>query len=76
MGISGVVSFCNTVADEWIQYGKTIQVRLPPASRNVSEATQHAQSRVCGTVGRMLEYGIKQEEMDRAIKELQFEVHL
>ena len=54
--------------------GRTIQVRLPSASSNVSGATQ--QSRVCGTVGRMLECGIKQEEMARAIKELQFEVHL
>ena len=44
------------------------------ASSNVSGATQ--QNRVRGTVGSMLEYGIKQEEIARAITELQFEVHL
>ena len=74
VGISIVVSFYNKVAGDRIKNGRTIHVRLPSASSNVSGATQ--QSRVCGTVGRMLECGIKQEEMDCAIKELQFEVHL
>ena len=78
VGISIVVSYYNKVADDWIRNRRTLQVRLPSASSNVSgarlsdlRATQR--SRVRGTVGRMLECGIKQEEsnnlMARAIKE-------
>ena len=74
VGISIVVSFYNKVADDWIKNGRSVQVTLPSASSKASGATQ--QSRVRGTVGRMLERGIKQEEMARAIKELRFEVHL
>ena len=49
--------------------GGLFRLRLPSASSYVSGATQ--QNRVRGTVGRMLECGIKQEGMARAIKELQ-----
>ena len=69
-----VVSFYNKVADDWIKTGSIVQVRLPSASSSVSGDTQ--QSRICGTIRRMLECGIKLFQMVRAITELQYECAL
>ena len=69
-----MVSFFNKVADDWIKNGSTRQVRLPSASSMVSGATQ--QARIRGTIRRMLECGLQQVEMARAITELQYEADL
>ena len=66
-----VVSFYNKVADDWIKTGSTVQVRLTSASSSVSGNTQ--QSRIRGTIRRMLECGIKLFQMARTITELQYE---
>ena len=70
VGTAIVVSFYNKVADNWIKTGSTVQVRLPSASSSVSGDTQ--QSRIRGTIRRMLECGIKLFKMVRAITELQY----
>ena len=74
MGTAIVVSFYNKVADDWITTGSTVQVRLPSASSSVSGDTQ--QSRIRGTIRRLLECGIKLFEMVRAITELECECAL
>ena len=74
VGTAIVVSFYNKVADDWIKTGSTVQVRLPSSSSSVTGETQ--QSRIRGTIRRMLECGIKFVEMARAITELQYECAL
>ena len=71
-----MISFFNKVADDWIKKGSTVQVRLPSTSSMVSGATQ--QARIRGTIRRMLECGLQQVEMARAItdSELQYEAAL
>ena len=71
-----MVSFFNKVADDWVKTGSTVQVRLPSSSSYVSGTTQQARSRVRGTIRRMLECGLRPQEMARAITELQYEVAL
>ena len=73
-GIAIVISFFNKVVDELITKGSTVQVRLPSASSMVSATTQ--QARIRGTIRRMLECGLQQVEMARAITELQYETAL
>ena len=74
VGTSIVISFFNKVAYDWIKKGSTVQVRLPSASSMVSGTTQ--QARIRGTIRRMLECGLQQVEMARAITELQYEAAL
>ena len=74
VGTAIVISFFNKVADDWIKKGSTVQVRLPSASSMVSGTTQ--QARIRGTIMRMLECGLQQVEMARAITELQYEAAL
>ena len=74
VGTAIVISFFNKVADDWIKKGSTVQVRLPSTSSMVSGATQ--QARIRGTIRRMLECGLQQVEMARAITELQYEAAL
>ena len=74
VGTAILVSFYNKVAGDWIKTRSTVQVRLPSASSSVSGVIQ--QSRVRGTIRRMLECGVKLFEMVRAITELQYECAL
>ena len=74
VGTAIVISFFNKVADDWIKKGSTVQVRLPTTSSMVSGATQ--QARIRNTIRRMLECGLQQVEMARAITELQYEAAL
>ena len=74
VGTAIVVSFFNKVASNWVKTGSTVHVRLPSSSSYVSGTTQPA--RVCGTIQRMLECGLRPQEMARAITELQYEVAL
>ena len=73
VGTAIVVSFFNKVADGWVKTGSTVQMRLPSSSSYVSGTTQQARSRVRGTIRRMLECGLRPQEMARAITELQYE---
>ena len=74
VGTAIVISFFNKVADDWIKKGSAVRVRLPSASSMVSGTTQ--QARIRGTIRRMLECGLQQVEMARAITELQYEAAL
>ena len=74
VGTTIVISFFSKVADGRIKNGITAQVRLPSASSMVSGVTQ--QARIRGTIRRMLECGLEQVEMARAITELQCEAAL
>ena len=74
VGTAIVVSFFNKAADDWVKTGSTVQVRLPSSYSYVSGHTQ--QARVRGTIRRMLECGLRPQEMARAITELQYEVAL
>ena len=74
VGTAIVISFFNKVACDWIKKGSTVQVRIPSTSSMVSGATQ--QARIRGTIRRMLECGLQQVEMARAITELQYEAAL
>ena len=69
-----MVSFFNKVAGTRVKTGSTVQVRLPSSSSYVSGNAQ--QARICGTIQRMPECGLRPQDMARAITELQCEVAL
>ena len=74
VGTAIVTSFFNKIADDWIKKGSAVQVRLLSASGMLPGTTQHA--RVRGTIRRVLECGLQQVEMARAITERHCKVAL